>query len=216
MPRFTKENARDFATKGNRSRWSSEARLKRRQLQEALCRDFPEEIPRPPAIKLPDPDSEQIKRLICVRKEIELCDELFLVECLKRRPDARSVHRLASALALLSEIERVLAGRPLPGSLRPSNPSRDLRLMRRVMASPMIEPTPAGTSSTNGQQHQPAAEPPQPTSPPAQAQAQASSATSTEAPGAEAPSQGQASTQEQTQATKPEQSEGEGTEGRNS
>jgi hypothetical protein len=46
-------------------------------------------------------------------------DELFLAE-----RDPQKLDRLASASAKLSELERIMAGRPLPGSHRPVSPKR--------------------------------------------------------------------------------------------
>ena len=59
-------------------------------------------------------DDYTVQRLARTRKQIEMLDEQ-----LEEAPDARAVKAIADALARLVEIERVLAGRPLPGSRRP-------------------------------------------------------------------------------------------------
>ncbi len=43
-----------------------------------------------------------------------------LMDAMTAETDPAKIDRLASALARLAELERQLAGRPLPGSLRPS------------------------------------------------------------------------------------------------
>jgi hypothetical protein len=54
-------------------------------------------------------------RLMRVRVQLDRLDELMLTES-----DPQKLDRLASAQARLSEQERVLAGRPLPGLRRPA------------------------------------------------------------------------------------------------
>mgnify|MGYP001613215445 CR=1 FL=1 len=58
-------------------------------------------------------------RLIRVRKQIDLLDTRIEEEIVKPDCDGQRVDRLASAISRLSEIERQLANRPMPGSLRP-------------------------------------------------------------------------------------------------
>lgn len=65
------------------------------------------------------------ERLIRVRGLIVRVNELFNAE-----DDAHKLDRMASALARLSELERVLDGRPLPGSFRPA----------RIKARPTLAP----------------------------------------------------------------------------
>jgi hypothetical protein len=52
-----------------------------------------------------------------VRKHLDRLDELMMTET-----DPQKLDRLASAQARLAEQERILDGRPLPGSLRPKPP----------------------------------------------------------------------------------------------
>jgi hypothetical protein len=62
------------------------------------------------------------KQLLRVRRQLELLAAQTMDELQKQqpeKPDAQRLDRLASATARLSEVERQLAGRPMPGSLRP-------------------------------------------------------------------------------------------------
>lgn len=63
-------------------------------------------------------------RLVRVRRQLEAIDALLAAESLKKRPDAQYIDRLASATARLAEQERLLAGRPVPGSLKPTSRPR--------------------------------------------------------------------------------------------
>jgi hypothetical protein len=100
---FTKANASEYARKGNAIRWHS--------------------LPKPepqPATSLPEPvriaqDDFTQRKLARVRVQIERVEDL-----LTAATEPQAVDRYAAALARLYEIERVLAGRPLPGSRRPS------------------------------------------------------------------------------------------------
>ena len=55
------------------------------------------------------------KRLARARKQIDKLDGMI-----EEETDPQKLDRLASALARLSEIERQLANRPLPGSFKPT------------------------------------------------------------------------------------------------
>ena len=66
-------------------------------------------------------------RLMRVREQLARVDEMILKE-----KDPRSLDRLASAQARLSEQERILDGRPLPGAFRPAKP-RPTAPMAEVM-----------------------------------------------------------------------------------
>lgn len=74
---------------------------------------------------LHDPYSN--RRLSRTRKQIDLLDNRIEEEIAKTDCDGQRVDRLASALARLSEIERQLANRPLPGSLKPTAERRQPR-----------------------------------------------------------------------------------------
>lgn len=60
-------------------------------------------------------DSYLSERLGTVRKQIAGLDAMI-----EGAADAQTIDRIASAIARLSELERLYAGRPLPGSRRPS------------------------------------------------------------------------------------------------
>lgn len=60
----------------------------------------------------------EVKTLVRVRLQLDMIFEQFIKE-----KDPSKLDRLASAQARLSEQERQLAGRPLPGSLRPTSKS---------------------------------------------------------------------------------------------
>jgi hypothetical protein len=63
-----------------------------------------------------DIDSYVAANLARVRKQLDKVAEMLL-----REDDPAKIDRLASAQSRLAEQERQLAGRPLPGSLRPNN-----------------------------------------------------------------------------------------------
>jgi hypothetical protein len=105
MHLFTKETAREMVKLSiakraeNRAKRKSELRLKH------------------PHEHVTDKDlAYKALRLIRVRKQLDRIDEMMMAEV-----DPSKLDRLASAQARLSEQERILVGRPLPGSLKPIN-----------------------------------------------------------------------------------------------
>ena len=90
--------------------------------------------PKPAPVIPVNPTEEQPSftaiRLSRVREQLNRIDAMMLDES-----DPQKLDRLASAQARLSEQERTLDGRPLPGSMRPSKAST----ARRPTVSP-IEP----------------------------------------------------------------------------
>lgn len=76
-------------------------------------------------------DDYRAKRLLRVRKQISRLETM-----LDDEQDPQKIDRLCSALARLSEIERQLAGRALPGSLKPAS----LRQPRQSSQAEPIEP----------------------------------------------------------------------------
>lgn len=64
----------------------------------------------------------QAKRLGRVRLQLDRLDEMLMTES-----DPGKLDRLASAQTRLSEQERTLSNRPLPGTLRPQRPSKRSR-----------------------------------------------------------------------------------------
>src|SRR5262245_61688509 len=101
---WSPEQARKFGRLGAQARWSR-----------------PRRKPAAPAIQ-PEPiaaDAFRTSVLARVRARIESLLDLLEEQTNKSKPDGAQVDRLASALERLAELERVLDGRPLPGSRRP-------------------------------------------------------------------------------------------------
>lgn len=123
---FNAENARLYAMR------SVEARRQRK-----LNPPPPPPVPVAPKVEA---DDYQATRLTCVRRQLASLDK-SLNALLKRLEegdddvDAAQIDRLASAQARLAEQERQLAGRPLPGSLKP----RQAPIRRPASDSPVIE-----------------------------------------------------------------------------
>ena len=114
---ITAENARDLQRKGVEAR---KAYQKERELQETLA-----------AIAVIAPvvaDDYIAAKLVRVRKQLARLDDL-----LDEESDPQKIDRLASAIARLSEIERILRGSPLPGSRRPAPDRTDRRPSRAVV-----------------------------------------------------------------------------------
>ena len=99
MACFTAANAREMAAR------SHEARRERSLMAE-----------NDPATSANLPDYVA-QRLVRVRKQLDRLDRLIMTV-----EDPQKLDRLASAQARLSEQERILDGRPLPGSLKPKPP----------------------------------------------------------------------------------------------
>jgi len=116
VPLFTKENARQFQAK------AVESRRRNAELREA---ERLAALQRPPTE--PQPESYPQQRLLRVRALLDDVDEQ-----LSKTRDPQDRERLARAANVLSEQERILAGRPLPGSRRPG---RD-----RAPAAAPVEP----------------------------------------------------------------------------
>lgn len=120
-PNFTPELAREYGIKGGIIR-RAKAQARREALAEAEQARLNSPIPSPASateyrqlVNLQQADGYNIHRIASVRAQIERLDGLML-----KTTDAHKLDRLASALAKLSELERVLDGRPLPGSHRPT------------------------------------------------------------------------------------------------
>ncbi len=111
MPRalFTSANAKEMAAK------SAEVRRKAEQERLAFIAEHGRTADAEPANYI----SERLAR---ARKQVDMLSDML--EC---EEDPQKLDRLASALARLSEIERQLANRPLPGSLKPSQPRQQQR-----------------------------------------------------------------------------------------
>lgn len=109
MPLFTPAVAREMAAKALASKLRNKA---------MRLLNPPSQLPSPALVALvtalsPD-DAYRLSRLACVRAHLDRLDKMLQTE-----KDPRDLDRLASATARLSEQERLLAGRPLPGAHRP-------------------------------------------------------------------------------------------------
>jgi hypothetical protein len=110
MARFTAANAREMAAKAHA------ARLQR------LASGTPaaETLSQTPQVGPYEPANDYVsRRLARVRAQLDLVDKAFEIEATKALPDGQRLNWLAQAQERLSEQERVLDGRPLPGSRRP-------------------------------------------------------------------------------------------------
>ena len=108
MPRSSTTWSRQQAVDaGNRGRQTQIRRAKDRP---------PKPAELPPGLRLPNFTDVLADH---VRARCWQVDELIGLEVTKANPDAAQVDRLASAIERLAEVERRLAGRPLPGSRRP-------------------------------------------------------------------------------------------------
>lgn len=113
MPVFTAATARKAALRSVEARRMQAARREARALMApdlAAPLDTAGPVPPPPA----NGTSYAERRLHCVRLQLARVDAMLMTE-----QDPQRLDRLASAQLRLSEQERVLAGRPLPGQRRP-------------------------------------------------------------------------------------------------
>lgn len=109
MPLFTAANARAMGARGIEAR-------RRNLAQRAAALLHP-----PPPLAPPPIDPYVVKRLARVRHQLDDIDTAIARESGSPEPDGRRLCWLAQAQERLAEQERVLAGRPLPGSRRPTS-----------------------------------------------------------------------------------------------
>ena len=109
MPLFNHENAAIIGRRGALARWT-----------------------RPPQLAIPDPlppplptDEYANKALARTRSQLDLCAQCILDELQRKSPDSRRLRDLSDAQAKLAEQERILSGRPLPGSRNPSKETKE-------------------------------------------------------------------------------------------
>ena len=125
MPLFNAANARENAAK------ALAARLANRERQHNLERRLTELTAKVTALTPLRPEELSgyaQNRLARVRKQLDRLDELM-----QQETDPARLDRLASAQFRLSEQERILANRPLPGSRKPGPEAR----VRRELAEPL-------------------------------------------------------------------------------
>ena len=110
MARFNSANAREMAAK------SHAARLQRLASGTQAAETFPQTPQGGPH----DAAGAYVsRRLARVRAQLDLVDKAFETEATKANPDGQRLNWFAQAQERLSEQERLLSGRPLPGSRRP-------------------------------------------------------------------------------------------------
>jgi len=115
-PLFTKANAGEFARRAAASRV---AKLRKAQSAERELAKLKAEIAAAPKEAPPETREEQFRlmRLNKARIHLSRCDDL--IGKAFEAGDAGELDKLASAMTKFAELERVTAGRALPGSLRP-------------------------------------------------------------------------------------------------
>lgn len=121
MPVFTRENAREYARKGNIARWHTPK---------------PPEPPPRPEPPLADYVAAQLAR---TRKQIEICNDILEDPA----TDWKARKATADAKARLYEIEAALAGRPKPGMLRPVAQRQSRQAPGSAYLGPPPDSTPA-------------------------------------------------------------------------
>lgn len=121
MPYFTSENARENAAKGNELRWSQYRERQRQREREAKEREIAENAPRSaeqsthaPEVPVDPYAAAEVWR---VRAQIERMHALL--EQAAESADAKDAKAAADALSRLYDVERILSGRPLPGTRKP-------------------------------------------------------------------------------------------------
>ena len=109
-----KANASELGKLGAKTRWQA---YHARKLALQMALDNPGSIPSHPEIQ-PANDKFAEESLTRVQRHVRKLQGLIDAE-LDGDCDAPRLKQLSDALSRLAEIERQLAGRPLPGSLRP-------------------------------------------------------------------------------------------------
>lgn len=113
-PRITKENAAEMGRLGGLASWQKKVEAAARQME---ARELE-------ALALSKHKTFEGRALARTRLQLDEVFKAFMAECAKANPDAAKLDRLAAAQSRLAEQERVLDGRPMPGSLRPSAKSK--------------------------------------------------------------------------------------------
>jgi hypothetical protein len=137
MAKFTVENAAEMGRKSARLRFEREEQA--RQTIETLVQD-------------PSTDYQD-KCLARTRGQLDLVAKAITDELERPRLDSRKLRDLTDAQTRLSEQERILAGRPLPGSHRPT-PAKPAKPVKQVQgtirpAEPQPVASPAQSQSAS-------------------------------------------------------------------
>jgi len=144
---ITAQNARAFAARSVAAR----AAKAERRLAPASA---------PLAAPLPAVDDYTRDRLACVRVQLAQVDKAILRESAKEHPDGQRLNWLAQAQDRLAEQERILAGRPLPGSRRPREDRERAPTAGAWLDLAALAAQPATLQSTCPATQQPAPPPP--------------------------------------------------------
>jgi len=143
VPRINSANAREFAAKSHEARRQNKLRREQEAMEAKLAALQQQQNPKPVAT----PESEDSKfilsRLVRVRKQLDRIDSMI-----EKEKDPMKLDRLASAQARLAEQERLLAGRPMPGSLKPKASSTKASLTLPQFDPEPIQPTIPPASDT--------------------------------------------------------------------
>lgn len=115
---ITSENASELSKLANKVRWEKWREKRDKKIAEETGVIVPEH---PKEIAESGPLDYTEKTLARVRMQLDLVNERLTEQLERKRPDPQAIDRLASAQSRLSEQERILAGRPTPGALRPSS-----------------------------------------------------------------------------------------------
>ena len=140
MARFTAANARENAAKAHASR--------RQRL--ASGNSAAETFPQTPQAGPHEATNDYVsRRLARLRTQLNSVDTAIEREVAKSSPDGQRLNWLAQAQDRLAEQERLLAGRPLPGSRRPREertpaPVVEIAPLYPIKAAPVPVSRPAG------------------------------------------------------------------------
>ena len=133
MPTFqiTSANARELQAKSTLARLEAKAALALAKASEA---------------QFPQIDPYLAKRLSRVRIQVESLNKLLDTEL-----DPQKIDRLVNAIYRLTELERVIAGRPLPGSYKPTPQRRAASNNTQATLSPLVDEPPNITTPPQAQ-----------------------------------------------------------------
>jgi hypothetical protein len=114
---LTSERARELGAKANKIRWDKwRAARAAELLPKPPIQPIPQNTPVPPQIpSIQSYDPFVRETLNCMRDRMR-----ELLKAMRGAP--AGIDKFAAALGKLAEIERQLAGRPMPGSLKPAQP----------------------------------------------------------------------------------------------
>lgn len=82
------------------------------------------------------------ERVQVTRTQLERLEALFAAQCALSEPDPKKIRDIVQAITQLSEVERVLSGRPLPMPTKPDRQPRSSRLTINMPQEPSPQPAP--------------------------------------------------------------------------